>query len=312
MFTISRRIKSTTLIIALAFAIGGCANTELIPANETPKQATAHSGANQEKAVMDNFNSLQQKKDVAIPEIIKYIGNNISTVSQPNASTMVNELEKLQKEKLPKLQDKFAEGEVVQQTLARGYKDGVTDSYIDSLDNKEVKELLVETKNSGYKIETAEGMFFPVIDYSSYKKYRNAVSQDIAAFIDIMAIESDKTPVKDAGLMINWAEIIKRAGTQEQFIKEYGNSAKVEDIRQLLKRYAALALYGTNNTPLFNYETKQMAPEAKKTYLETGFDENNGSFSKAMSGYLAILKKNDYKLTNEVQEYRNKAAEEIR
>ncbi|MDF2569418.1 MAG: hypothetical protein K0R55_1022, partial [Sporomusa sp.] len=31
-----------------------------------------------------------------------------------------------------------------------------------------------------------------------------------------------------------------------------------------------------------------------------------------MSEYLALLTKNDYKLTDEVQKYRNKASEEIR
>ncbi|MPM54662.1 hypothetical protein SDC9_101441 [bioreactor metagenome] len=172
--------------------------------------------------------------------------------------------------------------------------------------------MLLETKNSGYKIETAEGMFFPVIDYAVYKKYRSNVTADIAAFIDIMAVESDKTPIKDAALVISWDEIIKRAQTQEQFIKEYVNSAKVEDMRQQLKRYTAFAMYGGNNTPLFSYETKQMNAEARKTYLATTFDANNGSFSKAMIGYLDVLKKNDYKLTSEVQEYRNKASEDIR
>jgi hypothetical protein len=74
----------------------------------------------------------------------------------------------------------------------------------------------------------------------------------------------------------------------------------------------AFALYGANNTPLFGYDAKQMALDAKKTYLETAFDANNGIFSKVMNGYLAILKKNDYKLTAEVQEHRSKAAEEVR
>lgn len=306
-----KKVTTICFIIILVLAISGCNNKGSGPVKEPARQQTAESTAAQEKAVMENFNALLQKKDVTVPEIIKYNDDHIAAVSQANASTMVIGLEKVQQEKLPAMQDKFADNEAVQKAIDKRYQNGSITS-ISSIENKAVKELLTDSQNSGYKVETAEGMYFPVIDYSFYKKYQSAVTRDIAAFIDIMAVESDKTPVKDAALRISWAEIIKRAKTQEQFIKEYSNSAKLEDMRQLLQRYAAFALYGANNTPLFSYDTKQLVPEAKQAYLETVFDVNQGSFSKAMNGYLAVLKASGYKLTNEVQEYRNKAAEEIR
>lgn len=309
MFNIIRKAASAILMITMVFSIVGCANKAPNPSNE-PSQQQADA-QNKEKAVMDNYNALIQKNDVTIPEIIKYIDENISVVSQPNASAMIIGLEKVQNDRLARTQDKF-DNEDVQKIVMKGYKNGLTDSYLNGIENKQVKDLLLDTKNSGYKIETAEGMFFPVIDYSVYRKYRSNVTADIAAFIDIMSVESDKTPIKDAALVISWEEILKRAEAQERFIKDFGNSAKVEDMRQQLKRYAAFAMYGGNNTPLFSYDTKQMNAEAKKTYLESKFDANNGSFSKAMLGYLDVLKKNDYKLTSEVQEYRNKVSQEIR
>lgn len=310
MVNVSGRFIGIILVITLILVVSGCGSKGPDASNEPAKQET-NNAANKDKDVMDSYNALMQKKDVSIPEIITFIDDNISAVSQQNASSMVIGLEKVQKEKLLKLQDRFANSEVVQKTLIKGYQNGMTDSYMNSVPDQEVKSLLLETKNSGFKIENAEGMFFPIVDYSSYRKYRAVVTPDITAYIDIMAAESDKTPIKDAGLVVSWAEILKRAETQELFIKEYVNSAKNEDVRQLLKRYAAFALYGANNTPLFDYETKQMVPDAKKTYLETLFNANNGSFSKVMIAYLDVLKKNAYKLTDEVQEYRNKASEEI-
>lgn len=307
-----KKIISIGLIVVTLLAVSGCSNRGVTPPPEPAKQQVVQDSAVKEKAVMDNYNALLQKKDVTLPEIIKYVDENITSVSQTGASSMVMGLEKVQKEKLPKLQDRFGDNEAVQKALAKSYRNGLTSQAIESIENKEAKDLLTETQSSGFKIETAEGMYFPVIDYSVYKKYRTAVTPDIAAFIDIMAVESDKTPIKDAALMISWSEIVKRAQEQEKFIKDYGNSTKAEDMRQLLKRYSAFAMYGANNTPLFSYDTKQMVSEAKKTYLEIAFDANRGSFSKAMNEYLAVLKKNDYKLTAEVQEYRNKASAEIR
>lgn len=308
---IIRKIASFILIALLVFTVSGCLNKGTSPPSNESAQQQNNDAAVKEKNVMDNYNALIQQRDVNIPETIKFINDNIDAVSPQNGSTMVIELEKLQNDKLPKLQDKFADNESVQKAAAKGYKNGIDENYINNIQDKSAKDLLLEAKNSGYKIETAEGMFFPVIDYSFYKKYRNAVTQDIASFIDIMAIESDKTPVKDAALIISWSEILQRAANQERFIRENSSSAKTNDMRQLLKRYTAFAMYGANNTPLFTYETKEMDPEAKKTYLETAFSDNNGSFSQAMNGYQKVLRKNDYKLTKEVQEYRNKASEEI-
>lgn len=307
-----RKITNISLILVLVLTVTGCANKGVNPPAESTKQQVAEDVVAKDKVIMDSFNALAQKQDVTVAEIMKYVDDNIAVVSQANASTMVIRFEKLQKEKLPKLQDRFGDSETVQKVLAKIYRNDLRSQVSSSIENKEARDLLVEAQTSGFKIETAEGMYFPVIDYSAYKKYRNFVTQDIAAFIDIMAVESEKTPIKDAALMISWSEILKRAVTQEQFIKDYSNSAKQEDMKQLLKRYITYTLYGANNTPLFSYDTRQMVPEAKRTYLETAFDANDGSFSKIMNGYLAVLKKNDYKLTDEVQEYRNKASAEVR
>lgn len=307
------RIAGISLLLVLVLAISACGVQGSNPSSQTAKQETAQTAANQEKTVMDSFQALMQRADITIPEILKFIDENIAAVSPKNAAVMVIGFEKLQKDSQPKLENKFASmEEAVQKALANNYQIELTDSYINTIQSTQVKGLLAEVKNSGFKVETAEGMYFPVIDYSFYSKYRKAVTPDIAAYIDIMAVESAKTPVKDAALMISWAELLKRASNQEQFIKDYSDSPKADDMRKMLKRYASFALYGVNNTPLFSYETKQMTAEAKKAYLEVSFEANKGSFSKVMNEYLSVLKQNEYKLTDQVQQYRNKATEEIR
>lgn len=308
-----KRATSISLIAISVMVVAGCAGKEAVNSGQTARQELNAAAAAKEQVVMDSFNVLMQEKNVPVPKVITFIDENITAVSRQNASMMIAGIEKLQQDQLPKLEEKFAAQEqAMQQVLARDYQKGLTENYINSIANQQVKALLLEAKNSGFKIETAEGMYFPVIDYALYSKYRNAVTPDIAAYIGIMAVESEKAPAKDAALIIGWTELLKRAAAQEQFIKEYSNSPKVPAMQQLLSRYASFALYGANNTPLFSYETKQMVTEAKKAYLETAFDAGNGSFSKTMSAYLAVLKQNDYMLTNQVQEYRNKAMQEYR
>lgn len=303
-----QNIVLSFIMTALLLSLSGCAGLQSKTVDKPIKQPPSASAVNKEKGIMDAFNLLLQKTDVTAGTIINFINENIDFVSPQNASKMIIALEQNQQLQLPSMQEKFSDNNALQQNLAKDYRGSLTDSYINGVQDEAQKELLAATKANGFLIETAEGFYFPVIDYSCYKKYRSAVTPDLAAYIDIMAVESAKTPVKDAGLMIGWEEVLKRAVSQEQFLKEYNNSAKTEDIESLLKSYLVFALYGTNNTPLFSYEEQQMVPAAKKAYLEAAFT-NNGGFSKIMTEYLVVVKKNNYQLTKEVDDYRKKAVE---
>ena len=299
------------LMVILLISLNGCTSSKQNQANDPPKSITENS-VSKDTAIMDKLNILMQKADDTAEGIIKFMDENISFVSQQNASTVLIGLERKQQQLVAKLQEKFANNDVIQKTLAKDYRGPLTDSYINGIQEKVTKDLLMITKNSGLKIETAEGFYYPVIDYSFFKKYRSNVSPDIAAYIDIMAVESDITPVKDAALMIGWEEILKRASSQEDFLKVYGNSMKADDVKALLKKYLIFSLYGTNNTPLFTYENKEMVPAAKQAYLKSEFNSSNGSYSKIMTEYLNLLKKNQYKLTKEVDDYRKQAVEDFR
>ena len=305
---LKKNIVISILMLILFVTLSGCTGSWLKP-NETSKQAVEESTVNKDKVIMDEFNNLLQKNDSTMAEVIQFINEKITALSPQNASAMVIALENKQKVALSKIQVTY-ENDTIQQKLSKDFRGDFTDNYINGIQDKVIKDVLLETKNSGFKIETAEGFYFPVIDYSLYKKYRSNVTPDIAAYIEIMSVESDQTSVKDAGLMIGWEEIIKRGISQEQFLKEYYDSAKAEDVKQLLKSYLIFALYGTNNTPLFQYEDKQIASAAKKIYFESAWT-GDGSFSKIMAEYLTLVKKNNYSLTKEVDDYRKKVIQEF-
>ena len=44
------------------------------------------------------------------------------------------------------------------------------------METEALKNLIDETMKSGYKVETAEGMFYPVINYSFYKSYSEVLA----------------------------------------------------------------------------------------------------------------------------------------
>jgi hypothetical protein len=115
------------------------------------------------------------------------------------------------------------------------YKPGFDIGKADEIEDEELRTLLIEARDSGYKVETAEGMFFPVVNYEFHKKYGTYVTPDIKEYIDLMAVESGNMPAKDAAIVISWEEVLKRALEQEKFILENESSIRRQEVKELYK-----------------------------------------------------------------------------
>lgn len=264
-------------------------------------------GSTAEQKVMTEFKALMDKNTQNVEEIVNYLDAHINELSQRNAASLVRGLERGQKAYLPALQEKY-DDIAVQKELAHIYEQqGWSLADLSGIHNDDVKKIIMETLNYGFKVETAEGMFFPVIDYAFYDRYQRVLPADMVAYIGIMKIESDQTPVKDAALMIGWDEVIKRALKQERFIKDFSSSRQKDAVQQLLERYVTFALYGANNTPLFQYDTRKMEPEAKRIYRDYPWTEKQGGFSAVMKAFQEVLERSDYSLTPEVENFRKNA-----
>lgn len=268
------------------------------------------STSSDEKAIIDEFNNIIAK-DIMISEIVAFIDRNILSVSPENASIMILKLEEAQKEYLPKLEEKINASDAVRKNIEIEHGYALDINKIGSVEDEELKKLLINMRDSGFKFETIEGYYFPVINYEFYKKYSLHVTDDIKMYIDIMAVESNNVPAKDAAIIISWDEILKRAQNQEEFINKYPDSVRINEVKQLYKRYVYLALYGADNTPLFSYDQKVMVPKAKSRYLKAVADSEGSEFMKVITEFMKVLETKDYKLTNDVENFRKNTLENI-
>jgi hypothetical protein len=217
---------------------------------------------------------------------------------------ITNELEKLQKEYLPKLDEKYNTSPDIQTELTKIYvaKKDINDPK--NMETEALKTLIGETMKSGYKVETAEGMFYPVIDYSFYKSYSKYLPGDLNSYIEIMSVESDRVPAKDAALVIGWDELIERALKQEAFIKKYADSSKLPEVSELYKKYKTFTFLGLNNTPLFSYEGNVMVEGAKLAYENVDFTTDDSQLKKDLKDFMVLLVDSNYKLTPEIDKFR--------
>lgn len=300
----------STVVIIGAGLLSGCTAPE--ENKSVDKAADKNPPAVEENIqdkIMPEFAALvgeNPKPDV----LIEFIDKNIARVSRENVSTMLEELEKSQKNNLLKLEDKYYSGEAIQRGLSEIYEPGFDLSKLENIKDAELKSLLEETRNKGYKVETAEGTFFPIMNYEYLKKYSPYATEAMKAYINIMAEETNKVPAKDAALMIGWDEIVSRALAQEAFIKKYGDSSRVESVKELMKKYTVFMLFGLNNTPLFSYDTKTMDKEAKEAYAIAVKDNGGSELMQLIGRYMEILEKSDYKLSDEAEKFRKGAIED--
>ncbi len=300
-------IGMSTVVLVSAGLLSGCTPAPQSNTDGSKDTPPAVQEDNKDK-IMPEFIALvgeNPKPDV----LIEFMDKNIEGVSGKDAARMITELERAQRNYLAKLEEKYYSGTTIQESMSKIYNDGFDLSKLDETQDAELKSLLTETKAMGYKVETAEGMFFPIMDYEFLKKYSPYASDDIKDYINIMAVESNKVPAKDAALVIGWDEVVERALAQEAFIEKYGSSDKVEAIKELSNRYLTFILYGLNNTPLFSYEDKTMNKEAREAYKKAIEDNKDSELIKTLSSYMELLEKSGYKFTEEADKFRKAAVE---
>lgn len=304
-----------TFVLTIAVILSGCAvkGSNINPVTPSKQdggnlQKVSTSKVETESKIMSEFRLLLESNP-KLKSVIEFIDKNIPNVTKENGFAMVEDLEQIQERYLTSLEEKFFSSGDIQDKISKLYKSGLDLSKIDDIKDEELKTLLLETRDSGYRIETAEGMYFPIMNYEYYKKYNTYVTADMKEYIDIMAVESNKVPAKDAALIIGWDEIIKRALSQEAFIKNYGNSIKAESVKKLQKRYITFILYGLNNTPLFDYETKELVPAAKTVYLNAIKNVGDSAIIKTLNNYMDILAKTNYKLSDSADKFRKEAVQ---
>lgn len=240
-----------------------------------------------------------------LPEAMDYLNAKLYAVGSYRATIMTLTLENTQKAALPAWEAKFA-NEAVQRELTILYEPGDSLHMLaEKSDRPALRAMLLRAEDCGYKLETAEGSFFPVIDYSSYLNFKTHVTGDIREYISIMAVESNLPMSKDNGLVIAWADVVSRALSQEAFIADYPRSNRIATIKTLYKSYETATFYGLNNTPLFHYDNLEMDLEAEKAYNAVLAKDTSGSpYLEKLSAFMKLAKADDYKLTGEVEAYR--------
>lgn len=253
--------------------------------------------------IMEEYNKLITDDNVSLKEIAAFMNKNIKNATEEEVSSMILGLEELHLNKRETEEEKYTSEE-----LQKGFQalavEGIDFSQTDTIKDESIKNLVAQSIENGYKIETAEGYYFPIIDYNFYKQFSSYATPEVKDYIDIMTVESDNVFAKDAALVISWDEVVNRTLAMEKFLINYSDSKKGEYIKSLFDNYLFITMHGLNNTPLFDYELKQMDEKAKIAFTTALTQTTDSEYIKKLDDFMKLAEKSDYKLSAEIESYR--------
>ncbi|MFX3636903.1 MAG: hypothetical protein ACE3L7_29885 [Candidatus Pristimantibacillus sp.] len=259
----------------LAFSIMVLILTTACGDNTTAEPRTIDSDTSQTSAVNDedvNQDGLVEQYRTTVShaketgEIISFLNENLAKAGEKNADIMIRELNVFYDADLERTQDAFFQPKVQESLMALPWP--ITSANAGSIEDDEIKQLVVTKLSGGYKLVEVEGSIYPIVDYEMQKKMSsNYLSEPLNQYITLKALESNEMSAKDGGLVISWDELANRAVMSENFVKRYPDSPEWEEVKQTyLQRYLSIYLIGLNNTPVFDYETYKLSSEVRSSY----------------------------------------------
>jgi len=298
-----KRFAPLGLILAM-LVVAGCADNNVTkPDNNKQSKAPVSVSNNTSQSGSNVQNELQKimNQKTSPQELIAFANHNISKLSKADATRLVLHLESVQRSQIDSRTDAWLNPDIQAALLQVDYN-GTLDDMIKGTNHAKLKAMLTKTRDNGFKLIILEGAFYPIIDYEKYKIYQPYVNDDIEYYIDIAASESEQICTEDNGLVISWPELAMRTLRAESYIKKYPNSPRIADVREQYETYVTNYLYGANNSPAFDYDSKELDKSARKSYYELAKSADKSQVAELIKEYLPILEKNNYKRTPEVEQ----------
>lgn len=284
--------KNTLLaltILSLILAVGCTPKAPDITATETPAVATEATTDATESTTTPESDSLQSTFDALIatnpgPIAIKKFIMDFSNDMDQNLTTaaLTAWLDALYNGLTEEIDLYYAEGsqtlhESISNTIAANAEDFASSTTVFSSEKSALLKGIQDPKHAktiassfekGYALVSAEGTFYPVIDYVTLSEtYSKQVTENMSEYFKLMALEQ-KTPVtSEAYLAISPNELGQRALSYENYLKVYPKGIYREDIRILLMTSIWKLVNPTPFDGLLTEEYK-IAPDLAATYDE--------------------------------------------
>lgn len=224
--------------------------------------------------------------------LVQFIDENIKNATEEEAAVMILILEEVQKEYIQEYTDEiFMEDNQMELLRLSGTELFFDEANIGQIENVKLKDIVERIFKGKYKLINMEGGFYPGIDYEKLKEYNRYLSNEIRGYIEIKALNSNKPAVLDAEITISFDELGERLIQTEKYIQKYPQGVKFEEVLRIYGDYLRLYLEGSDNSPIYEYETREIKKDILKSYKNMK-GNNKLITAKIISKYIDIIEYN--------------------
>ncbi|EYE88580.1 hypothetical protein Q428_07295 [Fervidicella metallireducens AeB] len=251
------------------------------------------------KEIFNNYDALR-KEQRDFNYIYTFIDNNINVLNNEQASIIVDDFLRTQEEKIEKLNERLLskDYDILMRKTFPIYFDY---SLIDTIPDKELKKLLKNICESGYKILNIDGTYIATIDYEKISKFGSRVNAELRDYIDIMKIESCHIIENYTDMTNLWDEIASRCVLTENYLSNYQKSTRHDRVENIYYAYLHIYLEGDEKNPIIDSYSNKVKPSVIKSYENTLNRYKNTKLKKIIERYLKLLKEQEYTFTKEIE-----------
>lgn len=228
------------------------------------------------------------KSGASAAELNKQLDTDLPQAAPETADEMIRELLAYYDAHLQDASPEL-EQQDIQQALQQ-MKWPITKDEIAGMKSDSARKAIQDTIDGGYKLDTSEGMIFPVVDYGKLKRFNDALSPEMRDYIALLAKESDQKSASDGGLVITWDEVANRALAAEKFIRDYPGSKERHATANLYLQYMIDLIYGLDNTPIFDFDTYKLNADVKAEYEKIVSEQAGTTTAKVVQSFLDVMK----------------------
>lgn len=163
---------------------------------------------------------------------------------------------------------------------------------------------------NGFELAQGEGMVFPVVDWNKFKLFfEDKVTPAMKAFLVQETAERNKQAFSDGGIVITLEELADRAAFWEKFNRNNPYFVLIEQTSEYERWTRLVLVNGADNTPVFNYETKDILEDYKKvwTYIQQQYPDTE--LAKTAKEIADLCAAEGWKRTPKVEEWQTKFAD---
>lgn len=238
-------------------------------------------------------------------DLITFLNVDGSRLSRPDMDDAIFRLLALQTSAMKEHEAQlFSDG--VNPAINRYLPEDLAD--IENIKEEAIRDLVAAIHSDQLRISSSEGMHFIEIDYPAIRsRYAAYASESLAAYLDIMARETEHHFAEDAALMVSPDELGGRLAAIEAFVNRNPDFPLIDDIKRLQSFYLPALLLGLNNTPAFESGTGQIKESFLRSYRNLVQKHAGTHLTGLIQDYLGVLEQNRFQKAPAVLDFTRNA-----